>query len=544
MRSAITAMLWENWRLTRVEAAQRFALGLVAGSAALMFAKAGAMIAFWILITMHGMCAWLSILKLNGGRFMDGYKPGFPFYLHYTRPVPTPVLVTVAMMYDAVSCAALYVISAAILGFAFGQKLPLFSPVFFILAFHLCYTCVQWSTPSRVVQWGGSLVFSLPLFFLLKNRLTSSLQVDFSASEIVVMVSICVVLLGLTIAGVARQRRGDAIGSAPRSAASGGFPEWLVNLFRFSCPTSSATRAQIWFELKSSGLPVLTIGLGAAMLVLLLFAASIFIAPARYVSLPIMMFVLPVALFGLANNAFGIRRKQGRIYISTFETAQPYGTAGMVGLKVLVRTCCVLVALTLVGLSLWISSSLLREWGAWMIDGKNVSVGFLGLRERIAGVFAGETTYARAAQAVFASMAVAVIVAWQAASEALRARYRRRLIFVGALILVWCLSIILLAVAVKTGVAPASMMGAFIGATFWISGTVMSLATTYLLWNGLARRALTIRYIGGVLALTAVFAVSWMAGMPVKPAGILWLVLLMLTAGFLAPWAFNRVRHV
>ena len=34
LRSPSVAMLWENWRLTRVEAVQRFALGLVAGALA------------------------------------------------------------------------------------------------------------------------------------------------------------------------------------------------------------------------------------------------------------------------------------------------------------------------------------------------------------------------------------------------------------------------------------------------------------------------------------------------------------------------------
>ncbi len=35
MRSPIVAMLWENWRLTRVEVAWRLALGIVGGAAVL-----------------------------------------------------------------------------------------------------------------------------------------------------------------------------------------------------------------------------------------------------------------------------------------------------------------------------------------------------------------------------------------------------------------------------------------------------------------------------------------------------------------------------
>ena len=36
MRSPVVAMLWENWRLTRVEAAWKLALGIVGGLAALV----------------------------------------------------------------------------------------------------------------------------------------------------------------------------------------------------------------------------------------------------------------------------------------------------------------------------------------------------------------------------------------------------------------------------------------------------------------------------------------------------------------------------
>jgi len=82
----IAAMLWESWRLTRVEAAQRLALGLVAGAAALSFFDVGATIAFGILVLVHSYI-WFSIAKLNGGRFADGDKPGFPFI--FCIPVPS-----------------------------------------------------------------------------------------------------------------------------------------------------------------------------------------------------------------------------------------------------------------------------------------------------------------------------------------------------------------------------------------------------------------------------------------------------------------------
>src|SRR5262245_66405828 len=53
-----------------------------------------------------------------------------------------------------------------------------------------------------------------------------------------------------------------------------GWRDLLVSLFRLPCPTSSATRAQLWFDLKSNGLPVLTIGVALAIVILLVSAVS------------------------------------------------------------------------------------------------------------------------------------------------------------------------------------------------------------------------------------------------------------------------------
>jgi hypothetical protein len=545
MRSAIVAMLWENWRLTRVEVAQRLALGIVAASAALVWLDAGPTAAFWILITLHGMFFLLSILKLNGGRFMDGYKPGFPFYLLYTRPVPTAVFVSVVMGYEAVSCIALYVVSASLVGFAFGQPLPLLSVVAWILAFHLCYACVQWSTQNRVVQWVGSIAFSLPLFFLLKYRVASPLQVEFSLIEHAVMVSMCVVAFALTVAGVARQRRGDAVATVPRAAGSGGYPDWLVNLFRFPCPTSSATKAQVWFELKSSGLPVLVIGLGVAILIMLLFAISTAFGQVRLVAVPVVMLAVPIVLFGLGSNAFGIRRKQGRTYASAFELTQPRGTAQLASLKVFVRAICVLVALMAISASLWASNSMVGAWGEWVLNNHtDVAPELLKLRQRFADALGGLTAFAHVALAIVASIAVAGVVAWQATREALRARFPRLLLVVQWLPAVLGLTIILLTLALRKGFGPVPLVGDIVKATFWIAGAAMLSATIYFLWSGFAERVLTIRYACGALVISAAFGSAWRAGIPAGDVvGIVWLALVILMVSVLAPWSLNRIRH-
>jgi len=260
MRSPVLAMLWENWRLTLGETAWRLSIGLVGGSAALALSRSGATIAVWVLLSQHGIFS-VSIAKLTGGRFMDGYRPGFPLHLLYTRPVRTSVIVGVAMMYDAASGAAMYAASAALLGLAFGQTLPVLSMAMLILVFRMVCLFVQWSTRSRVFQWLGSFVIWGAVIALFNIRAGGSpLQLELSLAEHALMASIGLVAFALTVAGVARQRRGDARAAIPRTKGSG-LADWFAGLFRFPCPTSSPTRAQVWFDLTSSGLPVLAMGL-------------------------------------------------------------------------------------------------------------------------------------------------------------------------------------------------------------------------------------------------------------------------------------------
>ena len=555
LRSPIAALLWENWRLTRVEAAQRLGLAVIASSGAMLMFGNGAVAAFWIILTQYAFI-YMSIAKLNGGRFMDGYKPGFPLYLLYPRPVATVTFVGVAMAYDAITNTALYLVTACLLMLVFGQPFPLIPVAVLLVAYHLAYICIQWSTRSRVIQWIGSIVITLPGFFLLMDWAGSPHEIEFSIAQYALLFLISVVSIALTVAGVGRQRRGEAVATVPRPMGTGGYPDWLVNLFRFPCPTSSATKAQVWFELKSSGLPTLAVGLGLAILILLLFAISIPFAIVRPVAIFSVMVSIPMLLLLLGGNAFGIRRRQGRTYVSAFELTQPYGTAALVGLKVLVRTACLLAALIMVGVSLWESTSLVAAWGSWTVEGgKDAVPEILKKRQIFADVFAGQTAYSLVAQAVIASVAVAVMIALLAAFAAVRARYPRPLRIAGSLLLFHGLVLVLLALAENKGIASPFLVGTVFEVTGWTLVIAMVLATVYLFWNGFASRTLTTRYTSVAFLIWAAFAAVWLtvliaagvqlAGMHAAGiVGILWPVLLPLMASVVAPWSLSRIRHV
>jgi hypothetical protein len=556
MHSPIMAMLWEIWRLTRVEVAWRLALGIVGGMAVLAVFSSqreavkdfSAAIALILIVLPHFM-GWLSIAKLISGR------PGFPLYLLYTRPVRTAVLVGIPMAYLTVMPAAIYLVSAFLLRVTSGYAFPLAPVAAWIAALNVVLAATNWSTRNRAIQMLGVMVATSAWLLLAIHRLTAvEIQgsydwppnlwptlFDFPLTDYSLIGAIGLASFGVAVARVARQRHGDAPAAMPRTVDFPGFPEDVVNLFRFPCPTSSATQAQLWFEMKSSGLPVLTMGLVLAISIPLVFAITRPIGFAHdYAPSWAGLCVLFVLLFGV--NAFGIRWRQGRAFASAFEATQPYGTARLAGLKVLVRSVCLLPALIAVGLSVWASLSFIAV-------GKGPEYLRSGLRviESAVGALTG---YQQVALAVVASIGVAVMVAAVAAIMALAARYPRPLNIAACLYLLsWGLVLVLLALDGHRGI------GLLFGPTRWIDAPALVLATVYLSWRAFAERLLTLRWAFGIVLVSVAFATAWVTVLRaagVQLAGLsamdaVWMLspaLLPLMASVLAPWSLNRIRHV
>jgi hypothetical protein len=573
MRSPVVAMLWENWRLTRLEAAQRFVQGVVFGGAVLAGVAAfgttkdsAARLALGLLV-MTCMPLSLSVAKLNGGRMMDGYRPGYPFYFLYTRPVRTFVLVGAPVAYLVGGAVAVYIGAALVLRAAFGYPFLLWPLAAWIAAYHLAQWAVQWGTRNKTVQWIGSLAAGLgfPVLAIWRGQEWPA-SLDVSVGDYALLLAAGVGSFGLTVAGVARQRRGAAGATAPGPVTRSGVWDSLAGLFRFPCPSSSPTRAQVWFELRSSGLPVLVIGLALAIAIPLLLVATtrldvmlsgFFAEPAtRVVAVVVAMFSLPAVLI-LGGNAFRIRTRQGHRYASVFEATQASGTARTAGLTALVRAVCLHAALLGVVASIWASASIIpfdvlgdndtfiaksrSPVSGWMraIEG---NVGAMSARELIALAFV-------------AFIAVAVMVGLRAALAALRARYPRRLKIAGSLLLLYGLVLVLRAKYGQGGDGlEVQLIEAFARAAPWMTAAAIALATVYLFWRSLAERLLTLRHVCGAILVSAAFAAAWWtvlraAGVPLSemPAtDAFWMLSpapLPLTVSLLAPWSLSRIRH-
>jgi hypothetical protein len=588
------AILWELWRVTRTEIAWKLALPIVAGLAALGLAAAFgpqdnparyedvmdnvAALALILIVIPH-LIGWLSIAKLNGS------QPGFPLYLMYTRPVRTAAIVGLPMAYLTALSAAIYLVSAIVLRVASGYAFPLLSVAAWMAVFTTIALAGAWSTRIRVIH-------VLVMMYAVTKGLVTAMQrltaveleggydwpprlwptlFDFPRTDYAWIALIGLACFGVTVAGVTWQRRGGAPAAIALPAitwtpGSGGLWQWLINLFRVPCPTSSATRAQVWLDLKSNGFPVLTIGVALASMILLLSAVSGPIDAAWNadpdVSCPIEEcfwvramppLFAPLSLtivLALAGNAFGIRRRQGRASMSAFEATQAHGTAQLAALKVVVKSVCVLAALIAIGVSVWISMPLLGD----AVFIQMWSVPLNSQLSKFNGAVTALTGYEQLALAIVAAVGIAVWVASWAALGALWTRYPRRLNIAASLLLLYGVAIALMALATSSRIGPAIPLGAILQATSWVAAAAIVFATAYLAWRTFAERLLTVRQAWGVVFLSTAFAAAWLtvlrmaglslADMPAADAvRMLSPALLVLAVSVMAPWSYSRIRH-
>jgi hypothetical protein len=588
LRSPVAAILWETWRVTRVEAAWKLASGIVGALAVLglgaTFAPAdsargyedvmdmGAAIAMTLLVLPH-LASWPSLARLNGGR------PGFPLSLHYSRPVRTVVIVGLPMTYLTAMSSTIYLVSALLLRVTSGYAFPLLPVTAWIAALTLVLVAGTWSTRDKTIPvlvsviaiasaWGTAVkrltAVEIPDTFDWPPRLWPTLF-DFPRTDYAWIALIGLASFTVTIAMVTRQRRGDEL-TASTWTPGGGMWDRLVSLFRFPCPTSSATRAQVWLDLKSNGLPVLTIGVTLAIVILLMSAVanpldaainadpdvSCPIAECFYVrAMPALFAPLSlVTVLVLAGNAFGIRRRQGCTYVSAFEATHAQDTAQLAALKVLVKSACVLAAVSAIGVSVWISMPLLG-------DAVFIQMWSVPLSSQLSGINGAIAALTRYEQLSLVAVATVGIVMWVAAFAvfgALRARYSRRVNIAASSLLLSGLALALLGLAERNGIVSPVVFDALFAAARWIVFGAMAFTTVYVFWTGFAERVLTIRYASGAVAMWVAFGVAWLtvlhmagvqlAGMSaIDAVSILSPALLPVMVSALTPWSLSRVRH-
>jgi hypothetical protein len=578
MRSPSRAILWEIWRVTRVEISWRLsfciATGLIAvASFAAIAANSGnpesaeargAALAL-VAIVMPNCLGWIFLGRLNKGR------AGYPFPLLYTRPVSTFSLVALQFGYLTAVQVAIFLIAACILKWVTGYPFPFLPVAGWIAASTLLLNAIYWSSRSVLVQqFLGAVVSGAWLLYAI-HRISlfpegqdwnDSPSVWPTAFQLTLSDWLMFALVGLTSLGVtgysvARQRRGDA-GAAWTPGS--GWPAWMVSLFRWPCPTDSATRAQIWFDLKSRGLPVLSLGVMIAIFNTSLFAISNVLdaanpdwtIPAGPMAMMFALMSFPALLVIGGLNAFGIRWRQAGTY---FEATQPYSTARLASVKVVVRSACLFAALLVVGGSMWAFLSSFPLLTGDKLFWKMTGMAHIVFLRGVGSAFGALNGFEKLSLLIVTLLAVFVWVATLAVILPLWVRYPRRGNIAASALLLGGLSVSVLALAGRLGLVPEVLVDATFTTMRWIIATALALATIYLLWSGLSERLLSTRFAFGALAAFLAFGAAWlavleMAGMRLAdmPAtGVVsWLSLALspLLAALLVPWSLGRFRHL
>lgn len=581
LQSPLSAMLWELWRVTRTELAWKLLLPLGIGMVSLILCaafapadnpqrhdsimNAGALAAL-ILLVAPNFLGWISLATLNGGR------PGFPLHLLYTRPVRTAALVAVPMLYLSILPAAIYLGSALVLGWIFSISFPLLPVAAWIVLLNVILRAVYWSSRSMATLTLSTVVVFAVWTRLARHRLDFEYHdppdlwptlFGFSLTDAALMTLIGFACFGVTAIRVAQQRRGDAQVAVPL-ISGGRLRAWLIELFRLPCPTGSAARAQVWYDLKSNGLPLLAIATALAVMILLLFAISNPIDNLLHDEFHFtcekvreqrcfvvrgwaMFFAMlsPVIMLGIGGNIFGISWRKGRI--STFDAIQPCGTARFTWLRILTSVVCILCAIAIVQVSAWIS---IAAFGAETF--KQVTNIPLG---RFQGAFKGLEVHEWLALAFLLFMLVCSWVAVRAALGAIWVRHSRGMAIAAVLLFFVSLAMVLLAFAEHRGAVSASMAGTMFAALGWSSLAAFVSLVVYLFWKGFADRVLTPAYLCVAMVTAMVFGVAWLTvwhltGEELSGKSAMSAVaamspsLLPLILGLLAPWSLNRIRHM
>ena len=545
MRTPATAVLWESWRLSRRKLAVLMFMSTLGGAALIISPLDGDWGATLVLV----LVVFLGMAAQVWTQNVDSRK-GFALRLGFTRPIRTWVLVSVPMVYVAISSAAVYLVPMIALRAAFDIPFPLLPVAAFVSTVNVALVGWYWPTgnPGRRAVFAAVVWLFWSSWYLGRtglNGLANNLAPDrwqtifsFSPTAYGWMLFIFAVAFGVTIVGVARQRRGDDDVALPQPPAERAdalkrptLTRWIADRLGVRCPVTSPTRAQLWFEMYTVGGRILTSG---ALVALAgpLFLTALTASGARGENLMGLAIWGPVVpLIAALPSMLGVRRKQGNTYLSAFAATRALGTARLVGLKVLVTSLTLFVAWVAIGTSLWVFAVPLAAWGpetqATFVD----YYPSLPVTAAALPIIVSLVVYATAAIAGAATLHAFLIL------------NGRRVVLVGLALSLYIASWVL--AGVRGWVDPNAIGTVHV----WIVTGTMLLATAYLLRRLIAERIFTSRGLVLVAGIWVGFALMalWVHLEPNDDFvdRVAWFVIavLPLTAAALAPWSFSRLRH-
>ena len=511
MTSSAVILMWESWMLTRWGFLSRllvaFAFMVLIGAdyESIENPTEGDLRAIRL------SCFWVSILCSMSGLSLNhsqDNRGGFPFFLGYTRPAPTWLLIVVPMAYRALYCTVLYLLPLLTMHFIYGMPFLTIAASLLVIPISLMINASSWWTDkqgvSQLIGWSIASCLAIALSYYTLHfdappdtgGSSSSWWDTFRYSRydylVVLLASVSAVVL--TFAGVERQRHSDdEIGLWPlKNADEPGQSdaEWLAELYETECPTTSAKRAELWYEITGTGMPLIVWSIIVALCIpMLWFLCRLFESEVAWSIGTFMALLVPLIK---STPTFGIVVKQGSAYLSTFAATRPLGSAWLAGLKIGVAIIAVTVGMFVIAVSFWFSAPLVDGF----IEGVDViKVAAVDYVQRISGIELAAIVFVRMVQ-------LSTMVACLATFQAIYVLYSDRLTF-------GILGLIIYACILPPFIAAKVLPLSFALAHLWIGSCLIAAGSIWLIYSLARHRIMSILQISAFVSIWILYAVAY-----------------------------------
>ena len=386
MQTPQQAILWELWRTSRWEMLGRLcaAIGLIL---LVQFAEGGkpsaaqgldvanpqsAVIRVIVLLVFMGA----SLTSSSWIHQIDNRQMGFSMRLGFTRPVSTRHLVLIPLLYNIAVAELVFLVPASVFQWTTGMALPIAGPVTFIAFGVVCATAATWAPTTTL----GKVLGCSLLFLVVTGVPMAYHELSDSREPVLIAMSrpgffdltwvhrsflavVGGVALGATLVAVDRQRHGesgliDFRWTPPKL--------WLP---RWDWQMTGPTSAQIWFEFHRFGQKIVLAGAGVALVAFLAITIGRLFRPDldQAVSTWLILLSLTPLMYQVigANQALGIRMRQGAYALSPFDAARPMRSDWLIALKLLVIAATSLTGWLLLATGALLQTAMFGEWAAW-----------------------------------------------------------------------------------------------------------------------------------------------------------------------------------
>lgn len=400
MLRIVQVMLWEQWRISRLELFFRVSLMFLILSLLPLVGKLSddstTVVVQGILVFIIGFAA---LFSASWTQDLDSRQVGFTYSLGFTRPITTRALVLVPLMYSLVLSQLFYLGSAVSINWLVGLSIPLVGPAAIIA----CTVCLliagAWSSTridGRIAGMVGAMSITIAWLTIRNILLEHGEPVlvaigqegyfDLTWYEYLGLAAVACLAIAWTIQVVEWQRHGDSLlangmrwrlgeaeqpkrearlhdgTTALESSSSRGIPAPRLRSFH------NAVEAQAWCELRRSA-PLCLMGcliLPTVFFGFLCLNIHWELAPRAWMgALIVMPFI--VQLLAVDCTA-GITSHQKVVRFSPFDATRPLRCDQMIAIKVLVVFGWSLFGMALVALLAGLYALLSGEYEFWLQD--------------------------------------------------------------------------------------------------------------------------------------------------------------------------------